>query len=145
MNLYKLHKDPHSLQGFENRQTHVPALLHKSMRDKQLTDHQLKKITKDPTLALEYARMRKHVWAPGEKAIATDPLTAYTYAIGLIGAPWPPGEEAIAKNPRIALAYDVNVLHTAFPLGEKAISKSEESQLIMHGTSKIVFLKENPQ
>ena len=48
MNLYDLHNDPQSLKGFEHRQTHVPALLKKSMRDGQLTDHQLKKITKDP-------------------------------------------------------------------------------------------------
>lgn len=123
MNLYNLHNDPQSLKGFENRQTHVPALLKQSMNDRQLTDHQLKKVKGDPVLSYLYAVILKHPWAIGEKAIATDATTAFKYALTILKRPWPPGEEAIAKDPLMSLRYAKDVLNTAFPLGEKAISK----------------------
>lgn len=80
-------------------------------------------IAKDASLAYFYAAfIIGGAFEEGEKAIATHPEYAHSYA-ALIHSPFPAGEAAIATNSRSSLNYAREILYGRFEKGEPAIAK----------------------
>jgi hypothetical protein len=100
MNIYKYHSNPKSLDFYEEV------------------------LTKDPKLALDYARFIGEKFTDGEKAISKDAESAYYYAKLVIKGRFPEGEAAIAKHAAASFEY-AYYLKKRFPKGEAAIAKDE--------------------
>jgi hypothetical protein len=98
MNIYKFHTNPESLDFYEEV------------------------LTKDPKLALDYARFIGEKFTDGEKAISKDAESAYYYAKLVIKGRFPEGEAAIAKHAGASLEY-AYYLKKRFPMGESEIAK----------------------
>ena len=152
MDLYKLHSNPETLDGFD-QQSNVPEILRDLARSKQdLAIEQ--KIIKHPRFAYEYAEyvldrrwpeaekyIMKHPesahryankffkdgWPEAEQYIMTDPWPAYSYAKKFFkGVGWPEAEQYIMTDPTWAARYAIDVVERRWPEAEDDIIEDEE-------------------
>jgi lambda repressor-like predicted transcriptional regulator len=85
-------------------------------------------MTKDPALAIEYAKnVLKGPFTAGEEVIASNADASYWYASVVLKKPWPAGEAAIAKEAYDSLYYARDVLEGPFPAGEAAIASDADT------------------
>ena len=82
---------------------------------KSIEDERIKAVAFDPWTAWQYAKVVKGRFPEGEKAIASNPTTAYFYARYIIKGRWPEGEKAIASNSDDAYYYARYVLGDPYP------------------------------
>ena len=150
MNIYKLHSNPETLAGFDQR-TDVPEVLRELARTKQEPAIE-QQIMKDPNLVLAYAiKFFNGVgWPAAEEYIMKDAYSAYYYAKYILhrrwkaaepvimtdrnlvlnyaskflkGVGWPAAEPIIIKDPQWAYMYAIDVLEERWPEAEKYIIK----------------------
>ena len=126
MNLYQLHTNPESLDGYVKSQDVNPDFFWQKYGD---NPEELKKrekyIARDPEYALKYAeKILKGPFPTGEDVIARDTDIAYDYAISVLKGPFPKGEEAIAKSKEISRYYAKSVLKKDFYFDGKLIAKA---------------------
>jgi hypothetical protein len=128
MDLYAIHPDPESAPGYAARHDTVPALVWERYHDRP---EELKKREKalatDAMYAYDYALVvLRGPFPAGEAAIAKDADWAYDYARFVLNGPFPAGEAVIAEDAYYAYLYALHVLNGRFPAGEPAIATDPE-------------------
>ena len=125
MDLYKLHSNPETLDGFD-QQSNVPEILRDLARSKQdLAIEQ--KIIKHPRFAYEYAEyVLDRRWPEAEKYIMKHPESAHRYANKFFKDGWPEAEQYIMTDPTWAARYAIDVVERRWPEAEDDIIEDEE-------------------
>lgn len=125
MNLYQLHTNPESLDGYVKSQDVNPDFFWQKYGD---NPEELKKrekyIARDPEYALKYAeKILKGPFPASEAEIAKVAAYSYYYARDVLDGPFPTGEEAISKDANFASYYAKRVLKADFYLDGALIAE----------------------
>lgn len=95
---------------------------------KKLFAQQEEPMTKDPALAIDYAKnVLRGPFTAGEAVIAGNADASYWYASEVLKKPFPAGEAAIAKEAYDSLYYARDVIKGPFPAGEAAIASDADA------------------
>ena len=116
--IYDLYSNPKELKWYSEARDFVPDVFFDVNNPKRArNEKQLKAIASEPLYAYDYAiDVIEGRWPEGEKAIASDPGYAYLYASHVIKGRFPEGEKAIASDPDYAYDYAIGVIR---PISEK--------------------------
>lgn len=124
MNLYKLHKDPKSLDHHEDAHDAIVHLFWDKFKDNPAELKKREKaISQSAKYSWWYAEKIHGRFKLGEPAIAKDPHFSYSYARHILEAPFELGEPSIATDGVTAYLYATNILGCRFKLGEKSIQE----------------------
>jgi hypothetical protein len=132
MNLYKLHKDPKSLDHHDKAHEAVPSIVRSRLTttwaDYPSVDAWADEVRKYRKVfahtaedATWFASVMQEPFPEAETVIATSAGNSYEYARQVLKGPFKAGEPAIAKVPVVAFEYATNVLKGPFKAGEKGM------------------------
>lgn len=89
-----------------------------------------KYFTASPEYALRYATLVDRRFPAGERAILTDPKSAFLYTTKFFPDRWPEAEDIISTNAETAMEYAIKILQKRWPKGEPAILTDPDSAFL---------------
>lgn len=129
MNIFELHSDPSKIRGYDKQEYLIPEkainAIVRGVPPSNRRNMLLKVISQDPNTSYTYASFTRKPFKQGEKAMATDSLTAVDYAEHFLKGRFEIAEPVIAKNSWHSYRYACNVLKGRFELGESTLKNDK--------------------